>query len=70
MAKAGAPKKQKPKPKLSDKEQFERFKETARKLGVDESGDRFERAFKKLAKPASTPSNESPKPRKMTGRGR
>jgi hypothetical protein len=38
MAKAGAPKKAKAKPKLSDKEQSERFKETARKLGVDESG--------------------------------
>ena len=50
MAKAGAPKKKKAKPKLSDKEQSERFKEAARKLGVDESGEQFERVFKKIAK--------------------
>jgi len=49
MAKAGAPKKAKPKPKLTDKEQSERFKETARKLGVDESGKKFEAAFKQVA---------------------
>jgi hypothetical protein len=39
MAKAGVPKKAKPKPKLSNKVQSERFKETARELGVDESGE-------------------------------
>ena len=49
MAKAGTPKKKKAKPKLSDKEQSERFKEAARELGVDETGEHFERAFKKLA---------------------
>jgi hypothetical protein len=48
MAKAGTPKKKKAKPKLSDKEQSERFKETARQLGVDESGEHFERAFTKI----------------------
>jgi hypothetical protein len=48
MAKAGAPKKAKPKPKMTDKEQSERFKETARELGVDESGKEFERAFSKV----------------------
>lgn len=47
--KAGVPKKQKAKPKLSDKEQSERFKKTARELGVDESGAEFERAFKQIA---------------------
>ena len=41
MAKAGAPKKAKPKPKMPDKEQSERFKETARELDVDESGGTF-----------------------------
>jgi hypothetical protein len=46
MAKAGAPKKAKPKPKLTDKEQSERFKQTARALGADESGKEFERVFK------------------------
>jgi hypothetical protein len=52
MAKAGAPKKAKPKPKLIDKEQSERFKATARELGVDESGDKFERAAAKVIRPA------------------
>jgi hypothetical protein len=50
MAKAGTPKKKPAKPKLSDKEQSERFKETARELGVDESGEQFDRAFSKIAK--------------------
>lgn len=48
MGKAGTPKKKKAKPKLTDKEQSERFIETARELGVDESGDAFERAVKKI----------------------
>jgi hypothetical protein len=49
MAKAaGPPKKQKAKPKLTDKEQSERFKETARKLGAVDDGA-FERAFSKIA---------------------
>jgi hypothetical protein len=48
MAKAGAPKKKKAKPKLSDKEQSERFKQTARDLDVDESGRDFENAFTKI----------------------
>lgn len=43
--KADVPKRQKPKPKLTDKEQSERFIETARELGVDESGKKFERAL-------------------------
>ncbi len=45
MAKAGTPKKKKAKPKLTDKEQSERFKQTARQLGADESGERFDKAF-------------------------
>jgi len=53
MAKAGAPKKAKPKPKLTDKEQSERFIETARKLGVDESGDKFERTLDKIIRTPS-----------------
>jgi hypothetical protein len=48
MAKAGTPEKKKAKPKLSNKEQSERFKEVARELGVDESGVEFERTFKKI----------------------
>jgi hypothetical protein len=51
MAKAGTPKKEKAKPKLTDKEQSERLKQAARELGVDESGEKFERAFGKIAKP-------------------
>lgn len=31
-----------------ERPQSERFKETARQLGVDESGDKFEQAFKKI----------------------
>jgi hypothetical protein len=56
MAKAGAPKKAKPKHKMTDKEQSERFKKTARELGVDESGKHFDRAASKImraAKPSS-----------------
>jgi hypothetical protein len=48
MAKAGTPKKKKAKPKLTDKEQSERFIETARELGADESGKGFERAVEKI----------------------
>jgi len=51
MAKAGAPKKKKAKPKLSDKEQSERFIQTARKLRVDESGENFEKTFRAVVKP-------------------
>jgi hypothetical protein len=50
MAKAGTPKKKKAKPNLTDKEQSERFKQTARELGVDESGKPFERAFRSIVK--------------------
>jgi hypothetical protein len=35
----------KPKPEPDDKEQSERFKETARQLETDESGEAFDRAF-------------------------
>jgi hypothetical protein len=45
--------KRKPKPpkKMTKAEQSERFKETARKHGVDESGETFERAFRKIVPP-------------------
>ena len=56
MAKAGAPKKAKPKPKLTDKEQSERFIEAARELGVDESGKKFEDSFKKIVRVTNRPS--------------
>jgi hypothetical protein len=43
----------KPEPKPTKKAQYERFKETARELGVDDpkSAEEFERAFKKIAPP-------------------
>ena len=43
----------KPKTKPSKKDQYERFQETARDLGVDdeESAATFERAFKRIVPP-------------------
>jgi hypothetical protein len=49
MAKAGV--KPKAKPRLSKKEQFERFRATARKLGADPSMEAFERTFAKIVPP-------------------
>jgi hypothetical protein len=49
MGKAGE--KQKRIPKTKDKQQYERFVETARKLGCDESEEAFERTFEKIAPP-------------------
>jgi len=47
MAKAEKPK-AKPKPKFTDKEQSERFIETARKLGAEETGEAFDKAVDKI----------------------
>jgi hypothetical protein len=49
MGKAGE--KQKRTPKTADKRQFERFVETARKLGVDENEETFDRTFRKIVPP-------------------
>jgi hypothetical protein len=49
MGKAGV--KQKQVPKTKDKREYERFVETARKLGCDESEEAFERAFEKIVSP-------------------
>jgi hypothetical protein len=38
----------KPRRKKGDKTQFERFVETARKIGVDESPEALDRAFEKV----------------------
>jgi uncharacterized membrane protein len=50
---------QKPRPKkakkLSQKEQSERFKQTARELKVDESGQKFEKIFDAISKFKSNP---------------
>jgi hypothetical protein len=47
--------KRKPKPppkrKMTKAEQSERFKETARTLGADESGEAFKRAFERVVPP-------------------
>jgi hypothetical protein len=45
--------KQKPKPtrKMTQAEQSERFKETARKIGMSENREDFERAFRKIVVP-------------------
>ena len=43
---------EKPKPKKKlDKDQAERFKEAARQLGADETGESFEIAFRKIMPP-------------------
>lgn len=48
MGKAGE--KQKRRPKIKDKKQSERFKEAARLLGADQSGDAFDRVVDQLAR--------------------
>ena len=50
---AEKPKAVRPKAKEDQKEQSKRFIETARKLGVDESGQEFERALKQLFRRSS-----------------
>jgi len=49
MEKAGTRKPApKTKPKLTDKEQSERFRETARKLGAEATSEQFEKMFGKM----------------------
>lgn len=43
--------------KLSQKEQSERFKEAARELEADESGEAFERALRKVLPTSSSPND-------------
>jgi hypothetical protein len=50
MEKAGA-KRKKPPPRKIDKQQFERFVEAARKLGVNESMEDFQVKFRKIVTP-------------------
>jgi hypothetical protein len=54
---AAKPKK-KPKPKTNDNAQSERFKETARQLGVDETGKSFNEAFRRLVPPKTKASTD------------
>jgi len=55
MAKAVAKQKR---PKKNDKEQFERFKEAARKLGVNESMEDFTVRFRKIVPPKRKPKDD------------
>lgn len=48
MGKAGE--KQKRRPKIKDKRQSERFKETAREVGADQGGDAFDRIVEEMAR--------------------
>jgi hypothetical protein len=50
--------KRKPNQLPDDKEQSKRFEETARELGVDESGESFERAIGVIVPPVSYPRTE------------
>ncbi len=53
MGKAGE--KQKRTPKIKDKRQSERFKETARELGADEATDEFGRVIEEMARQIPKP---------------
>jgi hypothetical protein len=48
------------KAKADNPEQFRRFVETARKIGVDENPEVFDRAFEKIVPPKSPSSNKAP----------
>lgn len=48
---ANVARKQKAKPKRTDKAQSERFKKAARDVGADESAAAFERTFAKIVPP-------------------
>lgn len=52
-SKAASPEKPPKQKKMTQAEQSVLFIETARKLGADESGKEFERAFRKIAEPCS-----------------
>ncbi len=51
-------------PELTPAEQYKRFKEAAKKAGVSEKEEDFERAFKKVAAPQ--PSGRQPSVRSKT----
>jgi hypothetical protein len=56
---ANAKPKRRSKPKInrSDPAQSERFIEAARNAGMDETGETFERAFKKIVPPRQLPNH-------------
>ena len=51
---------------MARKDQSQRFKDTAKRLGADESGETFERAFKKLVPPKAG-IKKRPRKRKKSG---
>jgi hypothetical protein len=53
MAKAVRKKPQRKKPKISDQKQSERFIEAAQKLGIEKTGEKFEKAIAVIAKAPS-----------------
>lgn len=59
MAKAEKPKTEK---KITKKEQYERFVETARELGVDDeaSAEAFDRTFRKIVPPRTSEKPQKP----------
>jgi hypothetical protein len=50
-------------PEAEDKTQAERFLETAREIGVDETGEAFERAMDKIVPPRRPSPTGSPESR-------
>jgi hypothetical protein len=53
-----APEKQKRKPKISDKKQSERFKETAREIGADQPSNAFDEIIAAMARTKPKQSKE------------
>ncbi len=49
-----------PSPEPDDPEQFQRFLETAKELGVDESPEAFDRVFEKVVPPEEPPKRAKP----------
>jgi hypothetical protein len=60
----------KPTPPRDDPAQSKRFIDMARELGSDETGEAFERAFKKVARPAHDHRGRDGAPRPRSRRGR
>ncbi|MBT3071677.1 hypothetical protein KKP04_12470 [Rhodomicrobium sp. Az07] len=49
--------------KIESKEQSERFRQTARELEADETGEAFERAFGKIVPPKTPKPTKEPEPK-------
>jgi hypothetical protein len=50
------------KPKLTDEQRHERFKDMAREIDASEDAEDFDRAFKKVVPPSVHPSHHTEKP--------